>query len=81
MNLPRASSTRTDAKAHARAHLKGIWAAALTPFQPDGAIDEDGFRRNLRHWVDDLGIDGVFVSGKSQGVLGKGIVDWLKKRD
>src|SRR5215470_2643741 len=56
--------TRTNAKAHARAHLKGIWAAALTPFQPDGAIDEDGFRRNLRHWVDDLGIDGVFVSGK-----------------
>jgi polyhydroxyalkanoate synthase len=24
---------------------------------------------------------GVFVSGKSQGVLGKGIVDWLRKRD
>src|SRR5262245_1686164 len=58
------SFTRTDAKAYARAHLKGIWAAALTPFRPDGAIDEDGFRRNLRHWVDDLGIDGVFVSGK-----------------
>src|SRR5438552_5633164 len=56
--------TRTDAKAQARAHLKGIWAAALTPFRPDGAIDEEGFRRNLRHWVDDLGIDGVFVSGK-----------------
>ena len=61
MNL---SFTRTDAKAYARAHLKGIWAAALTPFRPDGAIDEDGFRRNLNHWVDDLGIDGVFVSGK-----------------
>jgi 4-hydroxy-tetrahydrodipicolinate synthase len=58
------SFTRTDAKAYARAHLKGIWAAALTPFRPDGAIDEDGFRRNLHHWVDDLGIDGVFVSGK-----------------
>jgi 4-hydroxy-tetrahydrodipicolinate synthase len=56
--------TRTDAKAYARAHLTGIWAAALTPFRPDGAIDEEGFRRNLRHWVDDLGIDGVFVSGK-----------------
>ena len=61
MNL---SFTRTDAKAYAGAHLKGIWAAALTPFRPDGAIDEDGFRRNLNHWVDDLGIDGVFVSGK-----------------
>jgi polyhydroxyalkanoate synthase len=33
----------------------------------------------------EIGLDGghvgVFVSGKSQGVLGKGIVDWLKKRD
>ena len=58
------SFNRHDAKAYARAHLKGIWAAALTPFRPDGAIDEQGFRRNLRHWVDDLGIDGVFVSGK-----------------
>src|SRR5262249_21758907 len=55
---------RTDAKAYARAKLKGIWAAALTPFRPDGALAEDGFRRNLRHWVDELGIDGVFVSGK-----------------
>jgi 4-hydroxy-tetrahydrodipicolinate synthase len=64
MTFLRSSFTRTDAKAHARAHLKGIWAAALTPFRPDGAIDEDGFRHNLRHWVDDLGIDGVFVSGK-----------------
>ena len=31
----------------------------------------------------EIGLDGghvgVFVSGKSQGVLGKGIVDWLKK--
>jgi polyhydroxyalkanoate synthase len=24
---------------------------------------------------------GVFVSGKSQGVLGKGIFDWLKAHD
>jgi 4-hydroxy-tetrahydrodipicolinate synthase len=55
---------RTDAKAYARANLRGIWAAALTPFGADRAIDERAFRANLRHWVDDLGIDGVFVSGK-----------------
>ena len=58
------SYDRRDAKAHAREHMKGIWAAALTPFTPDGAVDEDGFRGNLVHWADDLGIDGVFVSGK-----------------
>jgi len=55
---------RRDAKDYARAHFKGIWAAALTPFTPDLAIDEAGLRANFRHWVDDLGIDGVFVSGK-----------------
>jgi 4-hydroxy-tetrahydrodipicolinate synthase len=56
--------SRLDAKDHARAHMKGIWAAALTPFRSDLAIDESGFRRNLRHWIDDLGIDGVFICGK-----------------
>jgi 4-hydroxy-tetrahydrodipicolinate synthase len=55
---------RRDAKTYAREHFKGIWAAALTPFSPDLAIDEAGLRKNFRHWVDDLGIDGVFISGK-----------------
>jgi 4-hydroxy-tetrahydrodipicolinate synthase len=55
---------RGDAKAYAREHFKGIWAAALTPFRPNLAIDEAGLRKNLRHWVGELGIDGVFVSGK-----------------
>ncbi len=56
---------RRDAKAHARETLRGIWAAALTPFRPgDGAVDEAGFARNLQHWTRDLGIDGVFVCGK-----------------
>ena len=55
---------RRDAKDYAREHFKGIWAAALTPFAPDLAVDEAGLRKNLRHWIDDLGIDGVFVCGK-----------------
>jgi 4-hydroxy-tetrahydrodipicolinate synthase len=56
--------SKSEAKDHARAHLKGIWAAALMPFNEDLSINEKGLRRNLRHWVDDLGIDGVFVAGK-----------------
>ncbi len=57
--------SRADAKRHARANLKGIWAAALTPFKAgDGAIDEGGFRRNIDHWIGDLGIDGLFIAGK-----------------
>ncbi len=55
---------KRDAKDYARTHLKGIWAAALTPFQPDGALDEPGLRRNLRHWIDDLGLGGLFIAGK-----------------
>ena len=55
---------RSEAKAYARANLKGIWAAALQPFTPDLSIDEAGMRANFRHWVEDLGIDGVFIAGK-----------------
>ena len=55
---------RNDAKDYSRAHMKGIWAAALTPFTPDYQIDEKGFRSNLKHWNEDLGIEGVFVAGK-----------------
>jgi 4-hydroxy-tetrahydrodipicolinate synthase len=60
---------KTEAKEYARAHLRGIWAAAMTPFAPDLAVDEAGFVRNMRHWVRDLGIDGLFISGK-QGEFG-----------
>src|SRR5947207_1094469 len=47
---------RNDAKDYARAHMTGIWAASLMPFAPDLSIDEAGWRGNLRHWVDELGI-------------------------
>src|SRR5262249_5591403 len=55
---------RKDAKAYAREHLRGLWAAALTPFTPELRLDYIGWRRNLRHWYRDLGIAGVFVNGK-----------------
>lgn len=50
--------SRQEAKAYARAHMQGIWAAALVPFTDDLTIDEQGFRRNLRHWIDELGFRG-----------------------
>ncbi len=56
--------SRKDAKAYARTHLRGIWAAALTPFSESLALDEDGLRANIRHWTRDLGIDGLFIAGK-----------------
>ena len=61
--------TRTNAKDHARATMTGIWAAALCPFADSPGsdtpvIDEDGFRANIRHWTQELGIAGLFISGK-----------------
>jgi 4-hydroxy-tetrahydrodipicolinate synthase len=66
---------RRDAKEFARAQMKGIWAAALMPFAADLSINEAGFRSNLRHWVDDLGIDGVFVGGKQGEFFSMSVVE------
>ena len=55
---------KSGAKAYAKANMTGVWAAALTPFADDGRIDEDGFGENIRHWTRDLGIEGLFISGK-----------------
>ncbi|MEO0402908.1 MAG: dihydrodipicolinate synthase family protein [Pseudomonadota bacterium] len=56
--------SKQDAKAFARAHMTGIWAAALNPFNDDLSLDEAGLRANIRHWIDDLHIQGLFVAGK-----------------
>jgi len=56
--------TKAEAKAYARANFKGIWAAALTPFSDDLSVNEAGFRSNIDHWIEDLGIEGFFVCGK-----------------
>jgi len=56
--------TRQDAKAYARENMTGIWAAALNPFNDDLSLNEAGLRSNIRHWIDDLKIQGLFVAGK-----------------
>ncbi len=55
---------RLDAKDYAREHMRGIWAAALNPFNEDFSLNEAGLRANIRHWTRDLAIDGLFISGK-----------------
>lgn len=55
---------RTDAKAWAREHLRGVWAAVPTPFRDDLSLDEAGWRANLRHWIGKLELGGLFVGGK-----------------
>lgn len=56
--------SKHEAKEYARAHMIGIWAAALNPFADDLSLDEAGLRANMRHWIDDLHIKGLFVAGK-----------------
>jgi len=56
--------TKHDAKDYARENMKGIWAAALNPFNNDMSLNEAGLRTNIRHWIDDLKIQGLFVAGK-----------------
>ncbi len=56
--------TKHDAKAYARENMTGIWAAALNPFNADLSLNEAGLRSNIRHWIDDLHIQGLFVAGK-----------------
>ena len=56
--------TKHDAKDYARENMTGIWAAVLNPFKDDLSLDEAGLRSNIRHWIDDLKIQGLFVAGK-----------------
>lgn len=53
-----------DFKTRARDRLQGIWAAVPTPFTPSLALDEAGLGKNLRHWLVELGIAGLFICGK-----------------
>jgi 4-hydroxy-tetrahydrodipicolinate synthase len=56
--------SKREAKEFARENMKGIWAAALNPFDEQLELDEAGLRKNIRHWIDDLDIQGLFVAGK-----------------
>ena len=56
--------TKADAKAYAREHFRGVWAATATPFTHDLRLDEAGFRANLKHWIETLKLGGLFVCGK-----------------
>ncbi len=56
--------SKADAKAYAKQHFKGLWAANLTPFDAALRLDEPAYRDNLRHWIRTLGLSGLFIAGK-----------------
>jgi 4-hydroxy-tetrahydrodipicolinate synthase len=54
---------KAEAKQAARERFTGLWAATITPFTPDGALDEAALRRDLDRLTVGLGVDGVFCGG------------------
>jgi len=67
---------KSDAKNYAKANLKGVWGASLTPFTPDYKIDEDGLRKNTRYLIDYLHMDGMFING----LMGEGFHQTIAER-
>jgi len=55
---------KSEAKAYARQHMVGVWAANLSPFDANGKLDEQAYRENLQHWINDLKLGGLFIAGK-----------------
>jgi len=54
---------RSEAKAYGRKNMRGIWAAIPYPFDKNGNIDEAGLRHDLRKYIDELKIEGLFCGG------------------
>jgi 4-hydroxy-tetrahydrodipicolinate synthase len=69
---------KNDAKAYAKQHLKGIWAANLTPFDEALNFDEKAYRTNLFHWLNDLHLGGIFIAGKQAEFFSMSIAERKK---
>ncbi|MGL5356416.1 MAG: dihydrodipicolinate synthase family protein, partial [Cetobacterium sp.] len=41
--------------------LKGIFSALLVAFDKNGNIDEKGIRETVRHNIDNMQVDGLYV--------------------
>lgn len=53
---------KADAKDYARKNMRGAWGGSLTPFTPDYRIDEDGFKFNMAHCEQVLGLGGMYLN-------------------
>lgn len=51
---------RSTAKAYAQQEMRGVWGAIPYPFTADGELDEAGLRSNVRYYVDNDLLDGIF---------------------
>lgn len=46
-------------------NLKGIFSALLVSFNADGTINEQGLRQIIRHNIDKMKVDGLYVGGST----------------
>ena len=46
-------------------NLKGIFSALLVSFNEDGTINEKGLRQIVRHNIDKMKVDGLYVGGST----------------
>jgi len=69
---------KNEAKAYAKEHMRGIWAANLTPFDDALRFDEKAYRENLLHWLNDLHLGGIFIAGKQAEFFSMSIAERKK---
>lgn len=70
-----------EAKEYAREHMVGVWAANLTPFDADLRLDEAAYRANLKHWIEDLKLGGLFIAGKQAEFFSMSIAERKRLMD
>lgn len=54
---------RSEAKEVAKEKLRGIFSAFCLPETADGAVDEKGLRQDIRHYLDVIRADGLYIHG------------------
>ena len=45
--------------------LQGIFSALLVPYNDDGRVNEEGLRQTIRHNIDQIQVDGLYVGGST----------------
>lgn len=61
--MGRAKYSRKEAKDFAKKTIHGIWTAYCVPETPDFEIDEEGLRNDIRRYIDEFGVGGLYVHG------------------
>ena len=52
--------SRSEAKSYARNNLRGVWGAIPYPFTAADEIDEEALRSNIRYYIDNGLLDGIY---------------------